>query len=187
MLIVPNHLVLPVKSSGRFLAMAGLWLVAAISAPFEAAPAGAASADLGQGTDVESATSSIVADYCRSAFDPASEARASVLNARMLDRAAELEDLVSKLEAATVELKDWVERREALLDSVGDTLTGIFKNLRPDAAAAQLSELNSARAAAIILRLPPKNASEILAEMAPEDAAAITSVLGAVGRKGSGQ
>ena len=53
--------------------------------------------------------------------------------------------------------------------------------MKPDAAAAQLAEINPEIASAIVMKLPPRQSSTILAEMPADKAALLTRLIAIVG------
>ena len=62
-------------------------------------------------------------------------------------------------------------------------LVDIYKKMRPDAAALQISELDEMTAAAILLKLSPRTASTILNEMDPKLAARLASFVSYAAKK----
>ncbi|MEM9277729.1 MAG: MotE family protein [Pseudomonadota bacterium] len=115
--------------------------------------------------------------YCLNISDRAKEARYLVIKNRLQMIEGDVDRKLGEMEARIKELKTWTERREQFLNRANETLVGIFRTMRADAAALQMTELGPATAASIISKLEPKLSSAILAEMEPNYAAKITMVL----------
>ena len=115
--------------------------------------------------------------YCLNIFDEAKEVRNAVMTKRLKEIEAEVDKKLDEMEIRIAQLKSWTERREKFLEQANDSLVEIFKTMRADAAALQMTEIGPAIAASIISKLGPKQSSAILAEMKPDDAAKITMVL----------
>lgn len=90
---------------------------------------------------------------------------------------AELEGEVSKrleaLEARQNELRSLVDRLDAFERNANEALVNLYSRMKPDAAAAQLAQLDEDIGAALVLQLKPKVSSAILGEMGAERAAAL--------------
>lgn len=129
------------------------------------------------------------AEYCRNIANAAADAR----YARQADALAamekELEDRIAKLEAKRSEYEEWVKRRQEMLDKADAAVVAIYSQMRPDAAANQISVMDAEAAAAILAKLTPRTASAILNEMDAATAAALTDVMAglAAGAKAGGQ
>lgn len=115
--------------------------------------------------------------YCFNVADLAVEARGSFLKEELATIEADVDRKIEVLDRKIDELQRWYEKRDAFLASANQALVAIYQNMRPDAAAEQLSKLGPALSAAIIAKLEPRVASVILNEMKAEDAAAITAML----------
>ncbi|MEX6504970.1 MotE family protein [Jiella sp. M17.18] len=115
-----------------------------------------------------------VEKYCLNIADKAQDARYALQQ----DKLKQLEGAVSKqidaLEAKRKEYQDWLAERKKFLDSASTIVVDIYAKMKADAAAAQLAQLGTDSAAAVIIRLKARQASDILSQMQPEVAAAIT-------------
>ncbi len=120
--------------------------------------------------------------YCVNISDEAKDARNYLLAKELTEMQNALAAQLVEIQARAQVLEEWVERREHFVELANDTMIGIFKNMRPDAAAAQLSELSRDIAAAVITKLDAKTASDILTEMDPKTAAAISAILAGMAR-----
>lgn len=124
----------------------------------------------------------VVREYCLGIADKAAEARAAWLT----DETKKLQDdvaaKIAELENRTAELKSWVERRQALLRMANDGLVEIYAGMDPEAAAAQLAQIDVATGASILRQLKPRGASAILDVMPPEKAAPLVKAISAAGR-----
>ena len=125
--------------------------------------------------------------YCVNVQDSAREARYAFLKSKLDESQLQLEEKLVQLTGKLEEIREYVERRERFLAAVEDQVTNIFQTMRADAAAEQLSELETGLAASIIARLDAKTSSQILTEMAPRDAAAITHYLSAATKDPNGE
>ena len=116
-------------------------------------------------------------NYCLNISDAATEARASMLLRMLKDRETEMTEIITRLEERTAALAEWMEKREKFLARANDSLISIFETMRPDAAAQQLTAMDTGLAAAIVMKLKPKISSVIMAEMKAKNAAQIASLM----------
>lgn len=184
--------------------LAGLALLAAIHAGTALAgdennsdPAKSAQAISGEGADSpmetvddEIITGAIMTEsdmlqYCVNIQDTARESRYAFLKSKLDESRDQLEDKIVLLTDRLAEMREYVERREKFLDAVDEKLTAIFESMRADAAAEQLSQLDTGLAASIVAKLDTSTSSQILTEMAPRNAAAIAQYLSAATRRPS--
>ena len=117
--------------------------------------------------------------YCRNIAEAAADARyARQVNAltgleeRLAQRIAELDEKRAELEA-------WVTRREEMMQQADDAIVAIYSQMRPDAAALQISVMDAEAAAAILSKVAPRTASAILNEMEAETAAYLANTMAA--------
>jgi flagellar motility protein MotE (MotC chaperone) len=75
------------------------------------------------------------------------------------------------------EYEDWLKRRDDFLAKANDGLVEIYKNMKPDAAAASLNDVKITTVAAIIMKLQARQSSLILSEMDPKKAAMVTNIM----------
>ncbi|WP_210270043.1 MotE family protein [Aureimonas mangrovi] len=115
--------------------------------------------------------------YCVAIADPARDARAALQTERLQALEVEIDARIDELEAKRAEYEEWLEKRQAFLDSTSAIMLDIYASMRPDAAAAQLAGLDREAAAAIIARLKSRQASAILTEMPAPVAAEIAGVI----------
>jgi flagellar motility protein MotE (MotC chaperone) len=115
--------------------------------------------------------------YCVNISDKAKEARYARIRTELEQTGREIDEKLGKLDAKLAEIRDYVDRREKFLENAKDSLIQIFGTMRPDAAAAQLSELDAISASAILMKLPAERASTIMNEMSPKQAAEIAQTL----------
>jgi len=132
--------------------------------------------------DTETVTGAVMSEkdmlqYCVNISDKAKEARYARIRAELEDAGKTVDQKLEKLEAKLVEVRDYVDRREKFLENARGAIINIFGTMRADAAAAQLSELDSVSASAILMKLPPDRASTIMNEMSPKQAAEIAKML----------
>jgi flagellar motility protein MotE (MotC chaperone) len=115
--------------------------------------------------------------YCRNIADAAKEAKF----AWQVKTISELEDALAKrtieLESKRAEIEDWLKKREAFMALAEERLVGIYSKMRAEAASAQIKELGSITAAALLMKLQPRVSSAILNEMPAADAARLASLM----------
>lgn len=120
--------------------------------------------------------------YCDAIVDDARELRYA-LKLRELEAAAEeLKKQIEVAEAQNAALEKWVSQRQEFAKQATAKIVEIYANMRPEASAARLQQLDMNLAASILLAIPPRQASPILNEMDEKNAAAITSVMAASAR-----
>ena len=85
---------------------------------------------------------------------------------------------LAALEAKETDVKARIDRLEAFEKKTDGSLIAFYAGMKPDAAAAQLSELDEDIAAGILLKLKTKASSAILNEMQAERGAALIRRIG---------
>jgi len=124
----------------------------------------------------------VVREYCLGISDKAAEARAAWLTSETKKLQDDVAARIAELEKRTAELKTWVERRQTLLRLANESLVEIYSGMDPEAAAAQLAQIDIATGASILRQLKPRGASAILDAMLPEKAAPLIKLISAAGR-----
>ena len=115
--------------------------------------------------------------YCTNIADPAKDARAALQAKRLQDLEAEVGKRVDELEAKRREYQDWLQQRQAFIDSTSSIMLDIYTGMKPDAAALQLAGIDRATAASLIAKMKPRTASAIMAEIPAPVAAEISKVI----------
>lgn len=104
---------------------------------------------------------------------------------------AELETQVSArlqaLEARQNDLRKILDRLDAFERNAGEALVGLYSRMKPEAAAAQLAELDEDVAAALVLQLKTKVSSTILGEMEAARAAALAKKISDMRKSSAGR
>jgi flagellar motility protein MotE (MotC chaperone) len=118
-----------------------------------------------------------VARYCASVAPIAAEARIAWETRRLNDLDAQIKQRVADLEKAEADTKDWVSKREALLNSASDDVVAIYGKMEPEAAAAQIATMDEPIAVSILHKLKVGAASAILDQMEAARAARLTSLI----------
>ncbi|MCV9962828.1 MotE family protein [Pararhizobium sp. BT-229] len=118
-----------------------------------------------------------VQQFCANIADAARDQRYLLQKQNLEKLQADVDDRIATLEKRRAEYEDWLKRRNDFLKQAEIGLVGIYKTMKPDAAAAKLELVNPGIAAAIIMRLPPRQSSLILTEMDSEKAAVLTNVI----------
>lgn len=94
------------------------------------------------------------------------------------DIEAQIKTRLAALELKETEVSARIERLEAFERKTDESLVAFYAAMKPDAAAAQLSELDDDIAAGILLKLKTKSSSAILNEMQAERGAALIRRIG---------
>jgi flagellar motility protein MotE (MotC chaperone) len=114
---------------------------------------------------------SVVEQYCTNIRDAAADARIAWQMKSLRELEKQVEARIAELEARQADFEAWLRRREAFAARARENLVAVYANMRPDAAAEQLSILDDEEAASVLASLTPRSASAILNEMAAERAA----------------
>lgn len=123
------------------------------------------------------------AQYCAGIANAANDARYARQMAALAAMEKELEARIAALEAKRAEYQEWLQRRETFLKKADESLVAMVSQMRPDAAAAQLTAMNEFAAAAILSRLAPRTASAIMNEMDPNRAAILATTIAGMSRR----
>ena len=115
--------------------------------------------------------------YCTNIADPAKDARAALQTKRLQELEAEVGKKVDELEAKRKEYQDWLQQRQAFIESTSSIMLDIYTGMKPDAAALQLAGIDRQTAASLIAKMKPRTASAIMAEIPAPVAAEITRVI----------
>ena len=115
--------------------------------------------------------------YCLNIADKAQDARYALEKQQLVKLEAEISKGIDELDAKRKSYQSWLEERKAFLDSASSIVVDIYAAMKADAAAAQLSRLNRADAAAVLVKLKSRQASDILSEMKPDTAAEIAALI----------
>lgn len=115
--------------------------------------------------------------YCRNIANAAADVRYRRQSDALAALEKQLDERIAKLEAKRAEYEEWVKRREEFLAKADGAVVAIYSQMRPDAAAQQISVMEPEAAAAILSKLTPRTASAILNEMDATIAAELTNVM----------
>lgn len=115
--------------------------------------------------------------YCAAIVDPARDARTLHQTEQLQALEAQIDARIDELEAKRAEYQEWLDKRQAFLDSTSPIVLDIYSTMRPDAAAAQLAGLDREAAAAILAKLKSRQASAILTEMPAPVAAEVAALI----------
>jgi len=121
-----------------------------------------------------------VSRYCANVAPVAAEARIAWETRRLNELDAQIKQRVAELEKAEAETRDWVSKRDALLNSASDDVVAIYGKMEPEAAAAQIAAMDESVAVSILHKLKVGAASAILDQMEAARAARLTSLILAV-------
>jgi flagellar motility protein MotE (MotC chaperone) len=123
------------------------------------------------------ASESEIQKFCSNVVDPAREQRYLSQKQELEQLQADVNQRLTELETRKTEYQDWIKRRDDFMAKAEDSIVGMYKNMKPDAAAPLLAELDSEISAAILLKLAPKQSGLILANMDAVKAAELTRIL----------
>jgi flagellar motility protein MotE (MotC chaperone) len=127
-----------------------------------------------------------VSRYCANVGPLAAEARIALQEKRLAELDGQIKQRIAELDNKEAEAREWVAKREALMNAASDDVVAIFGKMQPEAAATQLAAMDEPMAAAILGKLSPRAASAILDEMDAATAGKLTSLLsGAAAEKKS--
>lgn len=126
---------------------------------------------------LDQATQAEIQKFCTNIAEPARDQRYLLQKQELEKLQAEVDQRIAVLEQRKEEYQDWLKRRNDFLQQAETNLIGIFRKMKPDAAAPQLEELIPEMAAAIVMKLPPAQSSLILSEMDPKKAATVAAIM----------
>jgi flagellar motility protein MotE (MotC chaperone) len=118
-----------------------------------------------------------VLQYCNNIADAARDRRYALQKQDLEKLQSEVNDRIAVMETRKAEYEDWLARRNAFVKQAESGVVDIFKTMKPDTAAPQLSEMSAGLAAAIIMRLPSRQSGLILSEMDAKKAAAVAAII----------
>jgi flagellar motility protein MotE (MotC chaperone) len=120
-----------------------------------------------------------IKQFCSNIADSVRDQRYLLQKQELEKLQADVNERIKLLEAGKNDYAEWLKQRNDFLKTADEGLISIYKVMKPDAAAGQLSQVNTRIAAAIMMKLPPKMASMILTEMNNQKAAELTSMIAA--------
>lgn len=115
--------------------------------------------------------------FCGNIVDAARDRRYAIQAAELKKLQQDVDERIKRLEEKRAEYEGWVTRRERFMAQAQQGVVQIYSKMRPDAAAAQLSQLRAEMAASILMKLDTRVASVILNEMDKNAAAALTTIM----------
>ena len=118
-----------------------------------------------------------VTRYCANVAPLAAEARVAWQEKRLTELEGQIKQRIAELEKKEAETREWVTKREALMNSASEDVVAIYGKMEPEAAAAQLAAMDDATAVSILGKLNARAASAILNEMEADKAGKLTAVL----------
>ena len=115
--------------------------------------------------------------FCFNIADAARDARYARQARQLRDMEQRLKELLRKLEEKRAEYEDWVQRRKEITDHMTRSMLEVYAKMDPEAAAAQISQMEYAVAVAILTGLGAQKASAILNEMDPRKAGRLVNAI----------
>jgi len=116
-------------------------------------------------------------NFCAAVAASAASTRLAWQEARVKALQAEMVAKIAELDAKQAEVRDWVVRREQLLEKASESLIAIYAKMKPEAASAQVQAMDDDTAAALLLKLKPAIASAMMTEMDATRAARLSDLL----------
>ncbi len=125
----------------------------------------------------EKAGDSGVARYCTNVAPLAAEARIAWESRRLDEIDAQVKQRIADLEKTEADARDWVGKRQTMLNAASDDVVAIYTKMDAEAAAAQLAAMDEPVAVAILAKLKTNAASAILDVMDAARAAKLTGLI----------
>jgi flagellar motility protein MotE (MotC chaperone) len=121
-----------------------------------------------------------VSRYCANVAPVVAEARIAWETRHLNELDAQIKQRIADLEKAEANTREWVSKRDALLNSASDDVVAIYGKMDPEAAAQQIAAMEETIAVSILHKLKVGAASAILDQMEAARAARLTSLILAV-------
>lgn len=118
-----------------------------------------------------------IRQFCTNIAEPARDQRYLLQKQSLEKLQSDVNARIAVMDQRKAEYEDWLKRRNDFLAKADDGLVEIYKNMKPDAAAASLNDVKINISAAIIMKLKASQASLILSEMDPQKAATVTNIM----------
>lgn len=115
--------------------------------------------------------------YCTGIANAAADARFAWQKKVMEDTARDIDSRVAQLQAKIDEYKVWLAKRDEFAKKAHESLISIYARMKPDTAAAQLTELDEETAAAVLTKLNTRAASTIMNDIPPAKAARLSAII----------
>lgn len=115
--------------------------------------------------------------FCGNIADAARDQRYLLQKKELETLQADVDERIKRLDDRSQQYREWLDKREEFMRVAEAGLVDIYKNMRPDSAAAQLELVKPEVAAAIIMKLNARLASQILNEMDSKIAASLTGII----------
>jgi len=129
------------------------------------------------------AARSEVERFCGNIADAVRDRRHALQKAELERLQGEIDERLKALEEKRAEYEHWLKKRDDFMALAEESVVGVYRSMRPDAAAERLAELQVELAASILMKMEPRKAGVILNEMERRSAAAVTAVMAAAGQE----
>jgi flagellar motility protein MotE (MotC chaperone) len=126
-------------------------------------------------TEDSGSAGSDIKQFCVNNAAAAGDARIAWQTSKLRELEKEINQRLAELDAKKAQLVEWMRKRDEAMKKANATVIAIFAQMKPVAAAQNLSAMEDTMAAAIIAQLSPRAASAILNEMEPSRAVQLTS------------
>lgn len=118
-----------------------------------------------------------VQQFCANTASAAVDARVAWEAAKLAELETRLRQRIAEFEAKRADYEDWLHKHDEAMKEAKEDIVSIYSRMRPEAAAAQLADMDDVMAASVLAKLNSRSASAILAEMDPGRAARIANAM----------
>jgi flagellar motility protein MotE (MotC chaperone) len=117
------------------------------------------------------------AQFCDNISNAAADARFAWQKRLLKETEEKVSKRITELNTKIDEYRKWLAKRNEFSRKAQGVVVNIYTQMKPDAAAQQLTILDEEMAAAVITKLSPRAASAVMNEMDPKHAARLTSII----------
>ena len=128
-----------------------------------------------------------IRQYCQNIADQAKDQRYAWQLQNLVALQGDIDKRIEHLESLRVDVRDWIEKRDRILQEVKGHVISVYEHMRPDAAAERMANLDNDVAIALLTRMRARAVSSILDEMEPSRASELTSGMTSLGKIETGK
>lgn len=123
--------------------------------------------------------------YCANVAPSIAEARIAWQTKKLADLDAQVRQRIADLEKAEASARDWIARRDEAMKAASDDVVAIYSKMQAENAAREISGLDDRVASAILAKMKPNAAAAILSEMEADRASRLSAMIANGGEKKS--
>lgn len=123
--------------------------------------------------------------YCANVAPSIAEARIAWQTKKLADLDAQVRQRIADLEKAEASARDWIARRDEAMKTASDDVVAIYSKMQAENAAREISGLDDRIASAILAKMKPNAAAAILSEMEADRASRLSAMIANGGEKKS--